>query len=143
HNRLTRKNAKERREAPVRRDHTKRRTRESWSFRHPRYVEQVTAIRCRRAAIATVETPVAVRPTPIATGSECGLFRLRMIADAMRPGVVRIHRNTASGTTLDGNKHRVVAGCTFRSDPCNVSIFCSAVRIRQDETPALFLVGGR
>ena len=44
----------------------------------------------RLSAVAVIRVTVVVGPTNVGVGAEGGLRRLRMIADAMRPSVIRI-----------------------------------------------------
>src|SRR5256712_69177 len=91
-------------------------------------------------AITAIRTPVAVCPTDITVCSKGGLLRLRMVADAMGPGVVRVERNATGGTTLDRNEQSVIAGVAFSGYPGDITIIFSVLRICQIEPPALVII---
>src|SRR5256885_5244359 len=91
-------------------------------------------------AITAIRTPVAVCPTDITVCSKGGLLRLRMVTDAMRPGVIRVERNATGGTTLNRNEQSVVARVAFSGYSGDITIIFSVYRICQIEPPALVII---
>src|SRR6266481_5742641 len=94
------------------------------------------------AAITAIRAPVAVCPTDITVCSKGGLLRLRMVTDAMGPGVIRVERNPTGGTTLNRNEQSVIAGVAFSGYSGNIAIIFSIHRICQIELPALVIIRG-
>src|SRR5690242_20272538 len=97
------------------------------------------AVNRRQGAVAMIRVPVVVGPTNIGVGSEGGLRRLRMIADAMRPGVIRVQRDIP-GSPLDRKKQTVIVGIAFGRDPGNIAIELSDARVCHVEAPASIVV---
>ena len=81
----------------------------------------MAAVLRRHGAVAVIGVPVVVGPTNVAVGSECVLRRLRMIADAMRQGVIRIQRDIP-GIPLDRNEQAIIVGVAFGRDSWNIAI---------------------
>src|SRR6266851_4729763 len=93
-------------------------------------------------AIAAVEVAiVGIRPTVIAICSNDKILSAG-IADAMRPGVVRDDGDT-SNTMFGGKDQTVITGRSSGVDPRHQTIILSRLRVLENQTAALLLIGGR
>src|SRR6266705_4308363 len=91
-------------------------------------------------AITAIRAPVAVCPTDITVCSKGGLLRLRMVTDAMGPGVIRVERHATGGTTLKRNEQSVITGVAFSGYSGDITIIFSIYRICQIEPTALVII---
>ena len=87
-----------------------------------------------------IRVPVVVSPTNVAVGSESVLRRLRMIADAMRQGVIRIQRDIP-GIPLDRNEQAIIVGVAFGRDSGKIAIKLSDPRVRHVKAPSSIVIG--
>src|SRR5262252_9072214 len=100
----------------------------------------MAAVQRRQSAAATIRVPVVVSPTDVGIGSEGSLRRLRMIADAMRQGVIRVQRNIPC-SPLDRKEQGIIVGVAFGRDPGNIAIELSDPRVCQVEAPPGIIIG--
>src|ERR1041385_3000611 len=94
----------------------------------------------REGAAAMIRVPVVVGPTDVGVGSEGGLRRLRMIANAMRPGVIRVQRDIP-GIPLDRNEQPIIVGVAFGCDSRDIAIELSNPWVCYVQTPSSIVIG--
>src|SRR3989442_12966967 len=91
-------------------------------------------------AITAIRTPVAVCPTDITVCSKGGLLRLRMVTDAMGPGVIRVEGNATGGTTLKRKEQSVIGGVAFKGYFGDNTINISIREKGQIRPPSLIII---